>query len=237
MGVAVEHELTCHVFGQALEGSHVLGAEVAEDECGELVGVHSCHFGLMASEEFVEFGDEALDLGDEFDEAFGDEDRTEVVAFGCTCCHDACDVVDYVGEAHVACFDFLGDEADVGLGLKSALEGDVACRAAHQFDEVPVFLGRVAVTLDVADDFGVYLGGGVEAERSLDDVVLEVAVDGLGAADDLNAGVVGLVVLGKDCGVGVRVVAADDDESGDAELAEDDKTFLELVYFLELGAA
>ena len=52
---------------------------------------------------------------------------------------------------------------------------------------MPVFLGGVAVALDVADNLGVNLGGGVEAERGLDEVVLQVAVDGLGATAHLLA--------------------------------------------------
>ena len=75
----------------------------------------------------------------------------------------------------------------------------------HDLDKVPILLGGVGVTLDVADDLAVGLGGGVEAKGALDVLVLQVAVDGLGAADDLDAAVVGGKILGKDCGVGVGV--------------------------------
>ena len=74
-------------------------------------------------------------------------------------------------------------------------------------------------------------------KRSLDDFVLEVAVDGLGTADYLHAGVDLLVVLGEHTCVGVGVIAADDDEGLDVELLEDFKTFVELSLCLELCTA
>ncbi len=102
---------------------------------------------------------------------------------------------------------------------------------------MPVFLGREAVALYVADKLGIYFGGGVESERCLHDFVLEVAVDGLGAADHLHSGADVLVVFGKHGGIGVGVVAADDHESLDVELLEDFKAFVELLFLFELGAA
>ena len=159
------------------------------------------------------------------------------VAVGSTRGYDVGDVAYDVVEAHVALLNFFGDETYVGLTLESTFKCDVACRAAHEFDEVPVFLGRVAVALDVADDFGVNLGGGVEAERCLDKVVLEVAVDSLRATDNLYARVLFLVVFGKDGGIGVGVVATDDYESADVEFAEDFEAFVELINLFEFGAA
>ena len=107
----------------------------------------------------------------------------------------------------------------------------------HDLDKVPVLLGGVGVTLDVADDLAVGLGGGVEAEGTLDVLVLQVAVDGLGAADHLNAAVVGGKILGQDCGIGVGVVAADDDDGGDTVLLADAFGNGELLLSLQLGSA
>ena len=140
-------------------------------------------------------------------------------------------------QGQVLGLDLLGYDAYVGLCLEGAFEGDVRGRAAHELDEVPVFLGREAVALYVADKLGVDFGGGVEAERRLDDLVLEVAVDGLRAADHLHSGADALVVLGEHGCVGIGVVAADDHESLDAELLEDLKTLVELLFLLKFGAA
>ena len=109
--------------------------------------------------------------------------------------------------------------------------------AAHELDEVPVFLGGVGVAADVADEFAVDAAGGVEAEAGLDPLVLQVAVDGLGAADDLNGNIVGLEVFGQDAGVGVGVVAADDDQRGNAPLLAALAGGLELFGGLQLGPA
>ena len=89
------------------------------------------------------------------------------------------------------------------------------CRAAHKLDEVVVFLCRVAVALYVADNLAVDLAGGVESERCLDPLVLEVAVDGFGHADNLDVKSFGLIVFGQYGGVGIRVVATDYYESLD----------------------
>ena len=124
---------------------------------------------------------------DELDEAFGNEHGAEVHAFRGAFGNNVGDVVDDVDEAHVVLgFDFFADDADVGLGLKGTFEGDMAGRAAHQFNEMPVFLRRVTVALDIADKLAVDFRSGVEAERGLDHLVLEVAVDCLRAAEYLN---------------------------------------------------
>ena len=67
--------------------------------------------------------------------------------------------------------------------------------------------------------------------------VLQVAVDGLGAADDLDAGVIGSAVLSQNGGVGVGVVAADDDQGVDAVLLAVLGDNGELLLSLQLGAA
>ena len=113
----------------------------------------------------------------------------------------------------------------------------MACAAAHELDEVPVFLGGVAVALYVADNLGVHFGGGVEAERCFNLCVLEVAVDGFGAADHLHACAGCLVVFGENGGVGVGVVAADYNQGGDAEFAKDFEAFVELFFLFEFGAS
>ena len=110
-------------------------------------------------------------------------------------------------------------------------------RATHHLDEVPILASGVAVALDVTDELGVSLTSGVETERGLNLVVLQVAVDGLRAADDLHTVLLSSIVLSKHAGVGVGVVATDDDNSLDVELANDLQTLLELLHLLELRTA
>lgn len=105
------------------------------------------------------------------------------------------------------------------------------------FDKVPVFTGRVSVTLDVADQLRVYLCSGIEAKTGLDLIVLQVAVDGLRAADNLDTIVLGSIVLSEHASICIGVVTTDDDHSLDVELAQNLKTLLKLVYLLQLGTA
>ena len=108
---------------------------------------------------------------------------------------------------------------------------------AHDLDEVPVFLGGIRVSFDVSDDLAVGLGRGIETEGAFDIFVLQVAVDGLRASDDLNAGVVCCEVLSENSGIGIGVVTADDDNRSDAVLLAyfcDDR---ELLTRLQLRSA
>ena len=97
---------------------------------------------------------------------------------------------------------------------------------------MPVLACRVAVALDVADEFGVCLAGCVETERCLDLLIFEVAVDSLWTSDDLYAVLLCCIVLSEHACVGVGVVAADDDEGLDAEFAEKLDTLLKLLLLL-----
>ena len=123
------------------------------------------------------------------------------------------------------------------MSFESAFERDVGSGTPHQLDEVPVFFSGIRIALNVADQFAVDFGSGVETERCFDEFVLEVAVDGFRAADDLNGNVFLLVVFGKEAGVGVGVVAADDDEGGDSKSLAVFRAFIELLFQFEFGSA
>ena len=111
----------------------------------------------------------------------------------------------------------------------------MAGAASHEADEVPVFFCRVGVALDVSDQLRVNLASGIEAEGGLDHLVLEVAVDGLRAADNLYAALLLQVVLCQHAGVGVRVVTADDYNSLDAQFLAHLNAVVELPSLFEFG--
>ena len=234
VGVALGGELLSDAFGERGVDGCIGGRKFFEHPSALLRGFH--FLGLGGGKEVVELGDEFFERGDELDEAFGDEHRAEVIAGFGALGDNACDVSHHVVEALFLSLHFFGDEADVGLHLQGAFEGDVRSRATHEFDEVPVLASGVGVALDVTDHFCVSFASGVETERSFDLVVLEVTVDGLGATDDLHAGVLGCEVFGQYASVGVGVVAADDYDGVDAQLANDLETLFKLCFFLELGA-
>ena len=95
MGVAVERELQSHILGQRSIGCGIFGAEFVHHVGAHILAFHSSDGGV-AGKHVVEFGDEFLDSGDEFDKALGDEHSAEVVAFGGACGHDVGDIVHHV---------------------------------------------------------------------------------------------------------------------------------------------
>ena len=101
---------------------------------------------------------------------------------------------------------------------------------------MPVFASRVSIALDVTNHFCVSFAGCVEAERSFDLVVLQVAVDGFGTTDNLHAILLSGIVFSEDASVGIGVVATDDYDSVETELADYFHTLLKLSHFFELCA-
>ena len=237
MGVAVERELTCHAFRQSLECSLVGLAEVCEDVLALCLLVQILVVGTVSGEQVVEFLNKATDSGYELNESLGDEHHTEVVALACAVGHSLSYLLHNLIEGEVFLLYLLRDEADVGLCLQCALKCDVRGRAAHQLDEVPVLACRVAVALYVADNLSIGLAGSIETERCLNLVVLQVAVYGLGTADDLYAVVLCSIILSQHTGVGVGVVTTDDYHGVDAKLTDDFQSLLKLVYLLKFRTA
>ena len=234
--IAVEGQLTGHALGQAGVERCVLFREFGDEVAVAHALLDHLELCLIAGQEVVQLGDEALHGGDELDEPLGDEHGAEVVALGGSTGHDARYTVHDLVEREVVGLHLFGDDADVRVGLQGTLQSDVRRRSAHELDEVPILTRRVAVALDVSDHLGVDLAGGVEAEGCFDEVVLQVAVDRLGATDHADASADRPVIFGQHGRVRVRVVAADDDERRDAQLLEDLQPLVELFASLELRA-
>ncbi len=67
VGVAVESELTGHACRERLVGLGICFAELTEHPFALLFRINCSEFLSLDSEKVVEFGDEGLDSGDEFD--------------------------------------------------------------------------------------------------------------------------------------------------------------------------
>ncbi len=102
---------------------------------------------------------------------------------------------------------------------------------------MPVLLCGVGISLDVSDELRVRLGRRVKAKGALDVIVLQVAVDGLRAADDLYADMIRRKILGQDSRIRVGIVAADDDNRCKAMLLSRLGRRLELLRSLNLCSA
>ena len=236
VGVSVQQKLLADRPGQEVEQSGGFGGELRQN-----VGVELSEFQLgcvpLLGQDVVDLRNQGFGLSDELDQTLGDQEDP-VVLSGLRAGDDdisqfLCDLVqlDSLG------LNFLADEGLGGPSQKRALQGNVRGGPAHQTDEVVVLLRGDCVDHNVADQLGVGLAGGVEAEADLDVLVLQVAVNGLGSADHARAAVVLREVLRQQAGVGVRVIAADDDQPVQLEALAVLHGLLELLGGLDLVAA
>ena len=106
---------------------------------------------LLPARQLVDLSDQCGELGNEFYNAFRDDCNTEVHALCCSLCYRISDVVSDLGQGHLLCCNFFGNQADVRLGFQCALQSNMGSAAAHNLDEVPVFLSGVCISLDVTD--------------------------------------------------------------------------------------
>ncbi|OAV75147.1 hypothetical protein Barb7_01270 [Bacteroidales bacterium Barb7] len=202
---------------------------------GALFALPDClKLGIMPGQVIVQFGNQPLDGGDKLNQTFGDEYRAEIVAGFGALGYDGGNVGYNIVQRQVLCFHLFGNDADVRLCLKGTFKGDVGSGASHELDEVPVFAGRVAVAFNVADDFGIYLAGSVETERGFNLFVLQIAVDGFRATDDLYARTNRLVVFSQHTGVCVGIISSDDNQCLDVKLLQYFKPFVELLCGFQL---
>src|SRR5690606_24607744 len=175
--------------------------------------------------------------GYEFDEAFGNQDHPVIFAGLGAGRDDSRDVFDDLIEAQIELFHLFGNQGDVGARLQAGLQGDMTGGSAHELDEMPVFLGRSGVPGDIADQLGIGLDGRIESEGNGNMGILEIAVDGLGHADDGGGKAFGLEVLRQDGRVGVGVVPAYDHDRVEFQALDHLDAPIELVRSLELGAS
>ena len=103
------------------------------------IWLHILDFGEFCKH-IVEFSNQFLHCWNELNQAFRDEHRTEVVAISSTVSHHLSDFSHDVVERLVVGFHLFADDAVVRLSLKRTFKSDVRSRAAHELDEVPVFL-------------------------------------------------------------------------------------------------
>ena len=78
--------------------------------------------------------------------------------------NDIGNVIDNIGKRKVFLLHLFRYDADIGLCLQGAFQRDVRSRTSHHFDKVPVFARRVAVALNISDEFRIYLTSGIKTE-------------------------------------------------------------------------
>ena len=235
--VAVQRQLASHAFGQACVDGRILRREFTDDIIALVRFLNLSKLFCIGSKEVVQLSNQTLHGRDEFNQSFGDKNRTEVVTLGCTFSNDLGNAGHDVVQRHIISFNLFRDDTHIGLNLQCTFQSDMRSGTSHQLDEVPVFTSRVTVTLDVADYFRVSLASSIETERSFNHIILQVTVDGLGATYYLHAIILGSIVFSQYASISVGVIATDDNQCLDAEFFQDFITFLKLFFLFQLGTA
>ena len=237
--ISLEEELLLDSLRKDCEYSHGLLGQAFFDECILVSpGWKSIELiCLAACEKLVDLLDQYGELRNELYDTLRDDSNTEVHAVCCSGRYGISDIVSDLGKGHLLLGNLLRDEADVRLSLQCTFQSNVGSGTSHYLDEVPVFLCGIAVSLDVSDQLTVGLGSGIETEGALNIVVLQVAVDGLRASDNLYAGVVCCEVLSKNCSIRIGIVTTNDNNCSDAVLLANFSCYLELLLGLELCSA
>ena len=125
------------------------------DDVSTLLAVIILSTASCLAKEVVQLGNQAFHSRNELDQALRDQYRTGIVTLSGTLSHDTSHVSNDIVQRHILLLNLLGDDTNIRLVCKAHSKSDMRSGALHQFDEVPVFLGGVTVTLDVTD----YLGG------------------------------------------------------------------------------
>src|ERR1019366_109485 len=155
-------------------------------------------------------------FAERFNQAFRENDEAVLRAFGFALDDGADDDVANFVHRDGATVKFLGNDGERGGGGLADAEREMPRRAAHADDEIPA-RGRARVFHQVADKLHAVMPRGFVAERRRGAGKRQIVVNGLGNVRDLDFAV---AAFADDAGGKSRVVAADGDERGDAELVK-----------------
>ena len=232
--VTVERKLTSNALWKCLKCSLVLCREVFKDILTLCILVKVQIISTMSCEQIIQLLNQTTDSRNKLDKTFWNQNNTEVVTLLRTISNNTCDILNDIIQSLVLRFNFLRYQADVWLSLQSTLKSDVRCRTTHQLDEVPVLTSRVTVTLNVTDKLRVSLSSCIETERSLNLIVLQVAIDSLRATNNLYTILLSCIVFSQHTSISIRVVTTNDYNSLDIQLTKNFKTLLKLFFLLKL---
>ena len=168
-------------------------------------------------------------LAHRLDETFGQDDHAVLRTFGATFDDGADDDVAHFVHRDLAVAEFLGDDGEGGRGGLGDAEREMPGRASHADDDVPA-RGGARVLHQVAHNIDAVVAGRFITECRRGTGQGQVVVNRLGHVRDADFPE---ALLGHDAGGKGRVIAADGDQRGDAELFKDAEDILHL--FRRLG--
>ncbi len=127
---------------------------------------------LAACKKFVDLADQSGELGNKFHNALGNHDNAKVKAVCRSLLHGVCNIIRNLGQGLLLFLNLLGDQTDIRLALQCTLQCNMRSAPSHNLDEMPVFLGRVAVSLNVSNQFAVSLSCRIKTKGNLNVLIL-----------------------------------------------------------------
>ena len=185
VGVTVCQELSSNGFRQGSKGFVGSRSQVGLEPilAGSKIS-QSVELVLMSSHGVVQFGNQALHFGNEFHQSFGNQNDSKVFLVLCTLGDNTANIIGNSTQGHLLCLNFLRNQANIRLCLQGAFQSNVAGRASHQLDKVPVLLGTVGITANISNQLGISLTSSVKSKACFNLLVLQVTVDSLGNTDN-----------------------------------------------------
>ena len=167
----------------------------------------------------------------ELNQSLWDENSTEIETCVSTKNNHFYDLFNYLVECHLLSLHFLADEADIWLALQCAFECYMARTTTHQADEVPVFLSRVSIALDISNQLAIYLTSRVKTKGSLNHIILEVTINSLWTTNHLDTTLLLEIVLSQYARIGIAIITTNDYDSLDTQLIAYFNTVVKLPSF------
>ena len=184
----------------------------------------------VSSQEVVQFSNQTFHSRDEFDQSFRNQYCTEIMSLCSTICYHFSDISHYIIQRHIFCFYFFRNDTYVRLYLQSTFQRDVRSRTPHQFDEMPIFAGRVTVTLNVTDYFRISLTSSIKTERSFNHIVLQVSIDSFRATNYLYTVFLSSIVFSQHTSICIRIITTNDNQCFNAQFFDNFKSFFKLAF-------
>jgi hypothetical protein len=107
--------------------------------------------------------------------------------------------------------DFFTNQAAIDAGVERTLQSNMGRWSAHDPYEVIVIFGWLHINAEVSNGLWVDLRRRIEAKAHGNVLVLEIAVDSLGASDDFAGGLVLGKVFAEQASISVGVISSNYD--------------------------
>lgn len=184
-------------------------------------------------EQFIELINQMLISRDMLQKPFWNENTSEILTLFCSFLYCISDSVYDIGESFTSESTLFGDDEHIWVSLEGALKSQMRWVLTHQTNEIPILDGRGTVGEHVSYKLRVDLGGRVETDGSLEELMSNVTIEGGWNNNDVGWNSLINEVLGKSGSLSVGMSGTDKNDTSDAVLFARGADGLEL-FLLEL---